>query len=164
MEIPAKGSVTPLSSLFPAEEAQKASKRVQDSIAERQKELGQLRHFVADNASLMNLSIIVLLGDGCQVPYGKAAFLPGRLIHTNECLVLLGEGYYCERTSKQTTDILKRRGKALESQVESLKAVIQDLKAEASFFDATAAEVAEGLLEIREEYIEEAYTGKVSKA
>ena len=59
--------------------------------------------------------------------------------------VLLGEGYYTERTSKQTVDILKRREKALESQVESLKAVMQDLKAEASFFDATATEVAVSL-------------------
>ncbi|XP_019240214.1 PREDICTED: uncharacterized protein LOC109220203 isoform X2 [Nicotiana attenuata] len=69
--------------------------------------------------------------------------------------VLLGEGYYAERTSKQTTELLKRRGKDLESQVESVKAVIQDLKAEASFFDATASEAAEGLVEIREDYAEE---------
>lgn len=57
------------------------------------------------------------------------------------CLqVLLGEGYYAERTSKQTVEILDRRGKALESQVDSLKAMMKDLKAEVSFFDATAAE------------------------
>lgn len=54
--------------------------------------------------------------------------------------VLLGEGYYAERTSKQTVEILDRRGKALESQVDSLKAMMKDLKAEVSFFDATAAE------------------------
>lgn len=59
--------------------------------------------------------------------------------------VLLGEGYYAERTSKQTTDLLKRRGKALESQVNSITAVMQDLKAQASYFDATAAEVAVSL-------------------
>ena len=54
----------------------------------------------------------------------------------------MGEGYYAERTSKQTIDILKRRGKGLQTQFESLKAVTQDLKAEASFFNATAAEAA----------------------
>ena len=54
--------------------------------------------------------------------------------------VLLGEGYYAERTSKQTAEILKRRGKALDSQVDSLKAMMDNLKAEASFFDATASE------------------------
>ena len=55
-------------------------------------------------------------------------------------VVLLGEGYYAERTSKQTVEILKRRGKELDSQVESLKAMMRDLKAETSFFDATASE------------------------
>lgn len=54
--------------------------------------------------------------------------------------VLLGEGYYAERTSKQTVEILKRRGKSLDSQVDSLKAMMDNLKAEASFFDATASE------------------------
>lgn len=64
------------------------------------------------------------------------------LIHVQ---VLLGEGYYAERTSKQTVEILKRRGKALDSQVDSLKAMMDDLKAEASFFDATASEAAVSL-------------------
>ena len=58
--------------------------------------------------------------------------------------VLLGEGYYVETTSKQTVDILKRRAKSLESQVNSLNAVVQDLEAEASFFRATATEIAVG--------------------
>ncbi|KVI05475.1 Prefoldin [Cynara cardunculus var. scolymus] len=44
--------------------------------------------------------------------------------------ILLGEGYYAERTSKQIIEILKRRGKDLESQIETLNAVIKDLKKE----------------------------------
>lgn len=59
--------------------------------------------------------------------------------------VLLGENYYVDRTSKQTTEILKRRGNTLQSQMDSIKAVMQDLKAEASFFDATASEAAVSL-------------------
>ncbi|XP_057460617.1 uncharacterized protein LOC130751103 isoform X2 [Actinidia eriantha] len=166
MEGQVKGTVTKLSSLFPVEEAQKAAKRVEETIAERQKELDLVGDFIADNRGLINLvqKLPDELHHDIMVPFGKAAFFPGRLIHTNEFLALLGEGYYTERTSKQTVDILKRREKALESQVESLKAVMQDLKAEASFFDATAAEVAEGLVEIREEYIDEASAEKVSEA
>lgn len=45
-----------------------------------------------------------------------------------------------ERTAKQTTDILHRRGKALEAQVEALKAMMLDLEAEAKFFNSTAEE------------------------
>ncbi|CAK9145854.1 unnamed protein product [Ilex paraguariensis] len=157
MEEPVKGTVTSLSSLVPAEEAQKASRRVLDAIYERREQLDQLKSFVADNTNLVNLvqKLPEELHHDIMVPFGKAAFFPGRLIHTNEFLVLLGEGYYAERTSKQTVEFLKRRGKVLESQVESLKAVMQDLKAEASFFDATAAEAVEGVVEIREDYVEE---------
>lgn len=61
--------------------------------------------------------------------------------------VLLGDGYYAERTAKQTVEILTRRGKALDSQVESLMANMKDLKAEASFFDVTASEAAVGFAE-----------------
>ncbi|XP_022149690.1 RNA polymerase II subunit 5-mediating protein homolog isoform X2 [Momordica charantia] len=153
----AKGTVTSLSSLFPAEDAHKAAARVQDTLSEKQKELDCLRGFISDNANLINLvqKLPEELYHEVMVPFGKAAFFPGRLIHTNEFLVLLGEGYYAERTSKQAVEILKRRGKALDSQVDSLKAMMDDLKAEASFFDATASEAAEGLVEIKEEYVEE---------
>ncbi|KAL5864841.1 hypothetical protein ACOSQ3_002355 [Xanthoceras sorbifolium] len=152
-----KGTVTSLSSMFPVEEAQKAAKRVEDALAEHQQELNLVKGFIADNTNLINLiqKLPEELHHDIMVPFGKAAFFPGRLIHTNEFLVLLGEGYYTDRTSKQTVEILKRRGKALESQLNSIKAMMQDLRAEASFFDATANESAEGLVEIREEYVEE---------
>ncbi|CAN6700503.1 unnamed protein product [Malus baccata var. baccata] len=152
-----QGTVTSLSSLFPVEDAQKAAKRVEDTIAEKQQQLDHLRGFTADNTSLVNL--VMKLPDhlhhDIMVPFGKAAFFPGRLVHTNEFLVLLGEGYYAERTSKQTVDILMRRGKELDSQVDSLNAVLADLKFEASFIDSTASEAAEGLVEIKEDYVGE---------
>ncbi|KAK9748144.1 hypothetical protein RND81_02G038900 [Saponaria officinalis] len=154
MEARKKGTVTSLSSLFPAEEAQKAAQRVKDNIAEKHKELDNVNHFIDDNTSLINLvhRLPDELHHHIMVPFGKAAFFPGRLVHTNEFMVLLGEGYFAERSAKQTVDILKRRGNLLDSQVDSLRAVIEDLKTEASFFDRTAADAAEGLVEIREEY------------
>ncbi|CAL9019399.1 unnamed protein product [Prunus brigantina] len=160
-----KGTVTSLSSLFPVEDAQKAAKRLQDSIAERQQMLDQLGGFVADNASLINLvrRLPDHLHHDIMVPFGKAAFFPGRLVHTNEFLVLLGEGYYAERTSRQTLEIMKRRGMALDSQVDSLNAMLNDLRLEASFLDATASEAAEDLVEIREDYVEETSSEKESE-
>ncbi|XP_021759345.1 RNA polymerase II subunit 5-mediating protein homolog isoform X2 [Chenopodium quinoa] len=128
-----KGTVTSLSSMFPAEEAQKAANLVNDTISEKLKELDNLTSFVADNTNLINL----------------VQRLPDELHH--DIQVLLGENYFADRTAKQTVDILKRRGQGLESQVGSLKAVIEDLKAKASFYDRTAAESEEGLVEIREE-------------
>ncbi|GKU93123.1 hypothetical protein SLEP1_g6749 [Rubroshorea leprosula] len=152
-----KGTVTSLSSMFPVEEAEKAAKRVEEALEEKRKEKNRLNEFIADNTSLTNLvqKLPDELHHDIMVPFGKAAFFPGRLIHTNEFMVLLGEGYYAERTAKQTVEILKRREKSLESQVNSLKATMEDLKLEASFFDTTALEASEGLVEIREEYVEE---------
>uniref|UniRef100_A0A7N0U3I2 RNA polymerase II subunit 5-mediating protein homolog n=1 Tax=Kalanchoe fedtschenkoi TaxID=63787 RepID=A0A7N0U3I2_KALFE len=158
-----KGTVTPLSSMFSPEEANGAARRVDQAIAERTSELHRVRAFLDDNSGLAKLvqRLPDQLHHDIMVPFGKGAFFPGRLIHTNEFLVLLGEGYYADRTSKQTVEILDRRGKELESQMQSLKAMIKDLKAESSFFGATATEAAEGLVEIREEYVEQHTTEEV---
>ncbi|KAB5515787.1 hypothetical protein DKX38_026435 [Salix brachista] len=139
-----RGTVTPFASMFPASEAQKAAKRVEEKIGEKQNELDSIKEFVTENTNLINLvsRLPDELNHDIMVPFGKAAFFPGRLIHTNEFMVLLGDGYYAERTAKQTVEILTRRGKTLDSQVESLMANMKDLKAEASFFDVTASEAA----------------------
>ncbi|XP_078167597.1 prefoldin chaperone subunit family protein isoform X2 [Carex rostrata] len=152
-----KGKAIALDSVYSPEETAKAVHRVEEVVAERRRELDGLRRFAADNSSLS--SLVQRLPDetshDIMVPFGGVAFFPGRLIHTNELLVLLGEGYYAERSAKQTVEILLRRGKSLEDQIDFLKATISDLEAEAKFFSSTATEAAEGLVEIREEYIED---------
>jgi unconventional prefoldin RPB5 interactor 1 len=45
----------------------------------------------------------------CMVPFGKLAFIPGRIIHSNEILVLLGDNYFVERSCKQAMEIVHRR-------------------------------------------------------
>ncbi|XP_025605285.1 protein MALE DISCOVERER 2-like isoform X2 [Arachis hypogaea] len=56
--------------------------------------------------------------------------------------VFLREGYYVEKTFKQTAEILKQRGMGLESQLDSLEVIIKDLQAETMFFGQTIAEAA----------------------
>jgi unconventional prefoldin RPB5 interactor 1 len=43
------------------------------------------------------------------VPFGKVAFVPGKLVHTNALMVLLGDNWFAERSAKQTQDIVQRR-------------------------------------------------------
>jgi unconventional prefoldin RPB5 interactor 1 len=50
-----KGTVTPLASLFPPEDTEKAERRVQETLAEEQAELDRVRGFISDNTSLINL-------------------------------------------------------------------------------------------------------------
>ena len=44
-----------------------------------------------------------------QVPFGRFAFMPGQLYHTNEILVLLGDNWFAERSAKQAIEIAERR-------------------------------------------------------
>lgn len=46
-----------------------------------------------------------------QIPFSKLAFFPGKLIHTNEVLVLLGDNWFVERSAKQACQIIDRRVK-----------------------------------------------------
>ena len=56
--------------------------------------------------------------------------------------VLLGEGYYAERSAKQAAEILKRRSEFITTKIDFLKNQIKDLEAEAAFARETAAEAA----------------------
>ncbi|BAH91449.1 Os01g0928300 [Oryza sativa Japonica Group] len=86
-----KGTATPLGAVFSPEETRRAVARVAEAVADRRAELGRLQGFSADNAALV--SLVQRLPDevshDIMVPFGGAAFFPGRLIHTNE---LLGRG------------------------------------------------------------------------
>ena len=48
-------------------------------------------------------------GPVVQVPFGRFAFMPGQLYHTNEILVLLGDNWFAERSAKQAIEIAERR-------------------------------------------------------
>ena len=43
------------------------------------------------------------------VPIGTKAFAPGKMKHTNEILVLLGDNWFVERSAKQACEIVQRR-------------------------------------------------------
>ncbi|MCO5547740.1 hypothetical protein L7F22_001191 [Adiantum nelumboides] len=89
-----------------------------------------------------------------KVPFGKAAFFPGKLVHTNELLVLLGEGYYVECSASKSLEILGRRCKLLGSQMTGVKSQLADLNTEFRFLNETFAEAAAGCVEIREDFLE----------
>ena len=44
-----------------------------------------------------------------MVPISKVAFMPGKLIHTNEVLVLLGDNWFVDRSAQQACQIIDRR-------------------------------------------------------
>eukprot|EP00850_Spirogloea_muscicola_P010532 SM000062S19918 [mRNA] locus=s62:341457:344093:- [translate_table: standard] len=125
-----------------------------------------------------------LTGSSSCVPFGSAAFFPGRLVHTNELIVrralahcwpahvggslvpltgdceeraqyvLVGEGYHVERSTVQAAEILDRRCAFLSTKLAAARAQLADIRSEAAFASETAGDVEGGMVEIREEYEE----------
>ena len=50
--------------------------------------------------------------------------MPGELIHTNEVLVLLGDGYFVETTAAKASQIADKRLSLIADRVHSLKQAI----------------------------------------
>ena len=83
--------------------------------------LGKNNHLTYASLAL-NPRSVVLLVTSChvthsrcywfQVPFGKLAFMPGQLVHTNEILVLLGDNWFAERSAAQAAEIIDRRMKS----------------------------------------------------
>lgn len=49
------------------------------------------------------------LSHDVMVPVAGCAFFPGKIVHTNEIMVLLGENYFAERSASQAKQIVQRR-------------------------------------------------------
>ncbi|KAI9484070.1 MAG: hypothetical protein EXX96DRAFT_648724 [Benjaminiella poitrasii] len=63
-----------------------------------------------------------------MIPLGKLAFMPGKIIHTNEILVLLGDRYYAERSAKQALEILGRRREVVTENLRLVEAQLNSFK------------------------------------
>jgi len=53
-----------------------------------------------------------------MVPLSKIAFCPGRLVHTNEVMVLLGDKYFAKTSVKTAREIVESRTKQIEQRLE----------------------------------------------
>lgn len=60
---------------------------------------------------LLVLKIYTKILNSTQVPFGSVAFMPGKLVHTNEIMVLLGDNWFAERSASQALEIVARRKK-----------------------------------------------------
>nr|XP_054748678.1 LOW QUALITY PROTEIN: unconventional prefoldin RPB5 interactor-like [Lytechinus pictus] len=92
-----------------------------------------------------------------MVPFGKLAFMPGQLIHTNEILVLLGDNWFAERSATQACQIIDRRKSYVQKMMNDLKKQQYLLESRLGFVSEMKQTV-EGkgdVVEIREEYDEQ---------
>ncbi|RUP52350.1 hypothetical protein BC936DRAFT_145977, partial [Jimgerdemannia flammicorona] len=66
-----------------------------------------------------------------MVPIGKLAFMSGKMIHTNEILVLLGDNWFAEQSSNQASAIVRRRQQFVKENIKNLEEQLADSRARA---------------------------------
>lgn len=52
------------------------------------------------------------LSVNCMVPIGKKALMKGKIVHTNEIMVCLGDGYFVKYSAPQAIELCNRRIKS----------------------------------------------------
>ena len=86
-----------------------------------------------------------------MVPFGKLAFFPGKIIHTNELTVLLGDDWFADRTVPQTLEILERRKKTVRENIKNAEDKGVKLKKQLEIIQNLLQD-AEDVVEIVEQY------------
>ncbi|XP_072241550.1 unconventional prefoldin RPB5 interactor 1 [Leuresthes tenuis] len=88
-----------------------------------------------------------------MVPFGPLAFMPGKLVHTNEVTVLLGDNWFSKCSAKQAQKIVDHRMKYVKKELDDLSVTMKNFEARVGFAkDLEAMSAGKGdYVDIREE-------------
>ncbi|XP_055848239.1 unconventional prefoldin RPB5 interactor-like protein [Episyrphus balteatus] len=130
---------------------------LREALEQNEKEVEQWKSFVEENeTAIKNMEMFSkMLTVDVMVPFGKKAFFPGKIVHTNEVLVAHYQGYFSECSTYVATEICKQRmenGKKRLEELEGEKDLFQN-KLEKPYLDGVLPNMNEK--EIIEEYDEE---------
>lgn len=68
-----------------------------------------------------------------MVPFGPLAFMPGKLVHTNEVTVLLGDNWFAKCSAKQASNLVEHRKKHVKTALDDLYKVVKNFEARVGF-------------------------------
>ncbi|CAL8262967.1 unnamed protein product [Merluccius merluccius] len=68
-----------------------------------------------------------------MVPFGPLAFMPGKLVHTNEVTVLLGDNWFAKCSAKQAQRIVDHRVKYVKGELDDLLKTRNNFEARVGF-------------------------------
>ncbi|CAL8358089.1 unnamed protein product [Lota lota] len=68
-----------------------------------------------------------------MVPFGPLAFMPGKLVHTNEVTVLLGDNWFAKCSAKQAQRIVDHRVKYVKGELDDLLKTRKNFEARVGF-------------------------------
>ncbi|XP_028307300.1 unconventional prefoldin RPB5 interactor 1 [Gouania willdenowi] len=95
-----------------------------------------------------------------MVPFGRLAFMPGKLVHTNEVMVLLGDNWFAKCSTKQAQKIVDHRMKHVKNEMEDLSKTRKNFQARVGFAKdlETMSDRKGHYVEIREEVGDDGFT------
>ncbi|XP_046720276.1 unconventional prefoldin RPB5 interactor 1 isoform X3 [Silurus meridionalis] len=104
-------------------------------VKDCQSQISHWRKFKNDYESLQKrLSTLPdKLSYDIMVPFGSLAFMPGKLVHTNELTVLLGDNWFTKCSSKQAQTLVEHRKKHVKSKLDDLHKVMKSFQDRAGF-------------------------------
>ncbi|KAJ8272096.1 hypothetical protein COCON_G00109550 [Conger conger] len=68
-----------------------------------------------------------------MVPFGPLAFMPGKLVHTNEVTVLLGDNWFAKCSAKQAVGLAEHRKSHVRKTLDDLGKVAENFEARVGF-------------------------------
>uniref|UniRef100_A0A1A8BBS1 Protein phosphatase 1 regulatory subunit 19 n=1 Tax=Nothobranchius kadleci TaxID=1051664 RepID=A0A1A8BBS1_NOTKA len=88
-----------------------------------------------------------------MVPFGPLAFMPGKLVHTNEVTVLLGDNWFAKCAAKQAQKLVDHRMKHVRKELDDLSKTMKMFAAKVGFASdlETLSASKEAYVDIREE-------------
>lgn len=90
-----------------------------------------------------------------MVPFGPLAFMPGKLVHTNEVTVLLGDNWFAKCSAKQAVGLVEHRKEHVRKTIDDLKKVLKNFESRVEFTEdlQKMSDAAGDIVDIREEII-----------
>ncbi|KAM8946000.1 unconventional prefoldin RPB5 interactor 1 [Pelodytes ibericus] len=88
-----------------------------------------------------------------MVPFGPLAFMPGKLVQTNEITVLLGDNWFAKCSAKEAINLVDHRKKHVRKALDDLQEVVRNFKSRVEFTNdlQRMTDEAGDLFDIREE-------------
>ncbi|KAG0251923.1 uri1, prefoldin-like chaperone [Mortierella polycephala] len=100
------------------------------ALSQLEEELTRWKNYEADYEALKTtlLDLPKETTHNAMVPIGNLAFMPGKLIHTNEVLVMLGDNWFVDRSAVQAAEIVDRRMELVQENITKLKAQEDEIR------------------------------------
>ncbi|KAL1769089.1 unconventional prefoldin RPB5 interactor 1 [Sigmodon hispidus] len=88
-----------------------------------------------------------------MVPFGPLAFMPGKLVHTNEVTVLLGDNWFAKCSAKQAVGLAEHRKEHVRKTIDDFKKVLKNFESRVEFTEdlQKMSDAARDIVDIREE-------------